>query len=52
MKRLVKYQPFLGVIGKILTFVPSSRTLKWVPTERVELRGGKIDEDNYSQTKT
>jgi hypothetical protein len=31
--------------------VPSSRSLKWLPTERVELRGGKIDEDLLSKNK-
>ena len=31
--------------------MPSSRSLKWLPTERVELRGGKIDEDLLSKTK-
>ena len=34
-----------------LIFVPSSRSLKWLPTERVELRGGKIDEDLLSKNK-
>ncbi len=31
--------------------MPSSRSLKWLPTERVELRGGKIDEDLLSKNK-
>ena len=31
--------------------MPSSRSLQWLPTERVELRGGKIDEDLLSKTK-
>ncbi|MFM1971855.1 MAG: hypothetical protein RL185_537 [Bacteroidota bacterium] len=34
-----------------LIFVPSSRSLKWLPTERVKLRGGKIDEDLLSKNK-
>jgi hypothetical protein len=31
--------------------MPSSRSLQWLPTERVELRGGKIDEDLLSNSK-
>ena len=31
--------------------MPSSRSLQWLPTERVKLRGGKIDEDLLSKNK-
>lgn len=52
---LMLHQPdnkFKYKIKDCYTFMISSRTLQWVPTERDELYGGKIDEDNYRQKQT